>query len=76
MAEKRMSEGGISMNYKKHRKELLADKSVREEYDKLLPEHELVKSIIEQRIKKKMSQKIADALDSRLIIKLQAKKTG
>ncbi len=95
------------MNYKTHRKELLKDKAVKEEYEKLLPEYELIKSIIDQRLKKKMSQKeiavkagvpqstiarienlshglpklttlkkIADALDSRLIIKLQAKKTG
>ena len=95
------------MNYKTHRKELLKDKAVNEEYEKLLPEYELIKSIIDQRLKKKMSQKeiavkagvpqstiarienlshglpklttlkkIADALDSRLIIKLQAKKTG
>lgn len=95
------------MNYKTHRKELLKDKAVQEEYEKLLPEHELIRSIIEQRLKKRMSQKdiavkagvpqstiarietlshglpklttlkkIADALDSRLIIKLQAKKAG
>lgn len=95
------------MNYKTHRKELLKDKAVQGEYEKLLPEYELVRSIIEQRLKKKMSQqqiavkagvpqstiarienlshglpklttlkKIADALDSRLVIKLQAKKTG
>lgn len=95
------------MNYKAHRKQLISDRAVRKEYDKLLPEYELVRSIIEQRVKKKMSQKdiavkagvpqstiarienlthglpklttikkIADALDSRLIIKLQAKKTG
>ncbi len=95
------------MNYKTHRKELLKDKAVKEEYERLLPEHELIRSIIEQRLKKKMSQqqiavkagvpqstiarienlshglpklttlkKIADALDSRLIIKLQAKKAG
>ena len=95
------------MNYKTHRKELLKDKAVKEEYEELLPEYELIKSIIDQRLKKKMSQKeiavkagvpqstiarienlshglpklttlkkIADALDSRLIIKLQAKKTG
>ena len=95
------------MNYKTHRKELLKDRAVKEEYNKLLPEYELIKSIIDQRLKKKMSQKeiavkagvpqstiarienlshglpklttlkkIADALDSRLIIKLQAKKAG
>jgi transcriptional regulator with XRE-family HTH domain len=44
------------MTYKEHRKELLKDKKVREEYEKLLPEYELAKSIIEQRIKKKMTQ--------------------
>ena len=95
------------MDYKAHRKELLSNKAVRREYDKLLPEYELVRSIIAQRVRKKMSQKeiavkagvpqstiarienlthglpklttlkkIADALDSTLIIKLQAKKSG
>ena len=44
------------MTYKKHRKELLKDKKVREEYNKLLPEYELAKSIIEQRVKKKLTQ--------------------
>ena len=95
------------MKYTAHRKELLSNKAVRREYDKLLPEYELVRSIIAQRVRKKMSQKeiavragvpqstiarienlthglpklttlkkIADALDSTLIIKLQAKKAG
>jgi transcriptional regulator with XRE-family HTH domain len=92
------------MNYKEHRKQLLKNPEVREEYDKLLPEYELAKSVIEARLKRKMTQvdvakkagmpqstisrieglthglpklsslrKIADALDARLIIKLQPK---
>ena len=100
-------ERGINMNYRAHRKELLSNRSVRREYDKLLPEYELVRSIIAQRVRKKMSQKeiaikagvpqstiarienlthglpklttlkkIADALDSTLVIKLQEKKAG
>jgi len=94
-------------SYKAHRKELLSDRAVRREYEKLLPEYELVRSIIVLRARKKMSQKeiavkagvpqstiarienlshglpklttlkkIADALDSTLVIKLQAKKAG
>ncbi len=93
------------MSYKTHRKELLTDKEVKSEFDKLLPEFELARSIIEHRLKKKMTQgevarktgmpqstisrieglthglpklstlkKIADALDSRLVIKLESKK--
>ena len=44
------------MDYQKHRKELLKDKAVRAEHEKLRPEYELARSIIEQRIKKKMTQ--------------------
>ena len=44
------------MTFREHRKELLKDKRVREEYEKLLPEYELSRSIIEQRLKKKMTQ--------------------
>jgi len=44
------------MIYKEHRKELLKDKAVREEYEKLLPEYGLAKSIIDQRLRKKMTQ--------------------
>ncbi|MEW6001128.1 MAG: helix-turn-helix transcriptional regulator [Nitrospirota bacterium] len=44
------------MTYRGHRKKLLKDKRVREEYEKLLPEYELARSIIEQRLKKKMTQ--------------------
>jgi len=93
------------MTYREHRKELLKDKGVREEYEKLLPEYELARSIIEQRLKKKMTQgevakkagmpqstisrieglthglpklstlkKIANALDAKIVIKLEAKK--
>ena len=92
------------ITYKEHRKELLKDKKVRQEYEKLLPEYELTKSIIEQRLKKKMTQedvarktgmpqstisrieglthglpklstlkKIAEALDSKLVIRIEAK---
>lgn len=44
------------MDYQKHRKELLKDKAVRAEHEKLLPEYELARSILEQRLKKKMTQ--------------------
>ena len=44
------------MTYKEHRKGLLKDKTVRAEYEKLLPEYELARSIIEQRLRKKMTQ--------------------
>ncbi|MFI5294066.1 MAG: helix-turn-helix domain-containing protein [Thermodesulfovibrionales bacterium] len=90
--------------YEEHVKELLKKKNVREEYEKLLPEYELARSIIEQRLKKKMTQeqvakktgmpqstisrieglthglpklstlkKIANALDAKVVIKLEAK---
>lgn len=92
------------MTYREHRKEILKDKAVREEYEKLLPEYELARSLIEQRLRKKMTQediaykagipqstvsrveglthglpklatlkKIADALDAKLVIKLEPK---
>ena len=92
--------------YEKHVEELLKNKNVRKEYEKLLPEYELAKSIIEQRQRKKMTQeqvakkagmpqstisrieglthglpklstlkKIADALDAKVVIKLEARKT-
>ena len=91
--------------YEEHVKELLKNKNVRKEYEKLLPEYELAKSIIEQRRRKKMTQeqvakkagmpqstisrieglthglpklstlkKIADALDAKVVIKLEARK--
>ena len=40
------------MTYKEHKKELLKDKTVRVEYEKLLPEYELARSIVEQRLRK------------------------
>ena len=92
------------ITYEAHVNELLKNKAVKRKYEKLLPEYELTKSIIEQRLKKKMTQydvakrtgmpqstiarieglthglpklstlkKIADALDSRLIVRLQDK---
>ena len=91
--------------HEEHVEELLKDKNVRKEYEKLLPEFELAKSIIEQRQRKKMTQeqvakkagmpqstisrieglthglpklstlkKIADALDAKVVIKLEARK--
>jgi transcriptional regulator with XRE-family HTH domain len=44
------------VTYKEHIKELLKNKEVRKEYEKLLPEYELAKSIISQRLRKKMTQ--------------------
>lgn len=44
------------MSYRKHRKELLKDKAVRAEHEKLRPEGELARSIIEQRLREKMTQ--------------------
>ncbi len=43
-------------SYEDHVKELLKKKGIREAYDKLLPEFELARSIIEQRHRKKMTQ--------------------
>lgn len=96
----------MSYTYREHRKKLLRNKEVREEYEKLLPEYELAKSIIEQRLRKKMTQediakkagipqstvsrierlthglpklstlkKIANALDAKLVIKLETQNT-
>lgn len=42
--------------YEEHVKELLKNKGVKREYEKLLPEYELARSIIEQRHRKKMTQ--------------------
>ena len=46
----------MAYTYREHRKKLLKNKAVMEEHEKLLPEYELARSIIEQRIKKKMTQ--------------------
>lgn len=44
------------ITYEAHIKELLKNKAARKEYEKLFPEYELARSIIEQRLKKKMTQ--------------------
>jgi predicted transcriptional regulator len=93
------------ITYREHRKELLKDKKVKDEYEKLLPEYELARSLIEQRLKKRMTQgdvakktgmpqstisrieglthglpklstlkKIADALDAKLVIRIEGKR--
>ena len=106
MQEKIYRKAGMKKNtYEEHTKELLKNKNVRKEYEKLLPEYELAKSILEQRQRKKMTQeqvakkagmpqstisrieglthglpklstlkKIADALDAKVVIKLEARK--
>ncbi len=93
------------ITYREHRKELLKDKKVKDEYEKLLPEYELAKSLIDQRLKRRMTQgdvakktgmpqstisrieglthglpklstlkKIADALDAKLVIRIEGKR--
>lgn len=93
------------ITYEEHVKELLKNKKVRKEYEKLLPEYELARSIIEQRLKKKMTQeevakkagmpqstisrieglthglpkistlkKIANALDAKVVVRLESKR--
>ncbi|MBI5749550.1 MAG: helix-turn-helix domain-containing protein [Nitrospinae bacterium] len=93
------------MNWKDYKKELLKNPKVRKEYEKLQPEFILASSLIEARIKSKMTQeevakkagmpqstiarveglthgmpklstlkKIADALDARLVLRLESKK--
>lgn len=39
------------------KRELLADPEVRRYYDELAPEYELIRAVIDKRLKKKMSQK-------------------
>jgi transcriptional regulator with XRE-family HTH domain len=49
------------MNYKTHRKALLKDKTVKAAHENMQPEFELARSIINQRLKKKMTQQdVAD----------------
>ncbi|MBI3355099.1 MAG: helix-turn-helix transcriptional regulator [Nitrospirae bacterium] len=93
------------MDWKKYKKELLKNPKVRDEYERLKPEFTLASSIIETRLKKKMTQeevaskagipqstvarieglthgipklstlqKIAEALDARLVVKIESKK--
>jgi ribosome-binding protein aMBF1 (putative translation factor) len=89
------------MNFKEYKAQLLADPETKEEYDRLEPEYELIRSIIRERLRQNMSQeqlaekigtqtaniarlenpnfgkslpmlkKIAEALDCRLVIKLE-----
>ena len=92
------------MNWKYYKKELLKNPKVKKEYEKLQPEFILASSLIEARIKSKMTQeevakkagmpqstvarieglthgipklstlkKIANALDARLVVKLEPK---
>lgn len=94
----------MSYTYREHRKKLLRNKEVKKEYERLLPEYELARSIIEQRLRRKMTQeeiaekagipqstvsrierlthglpklatlkKIAEALDAKLVIKIEPK---
>jgi transcriptional regulator with XRE-family HTH domain len=44
------------MNYKTHRKELLKDKAVKAAHENMQSEFELARSIINQRLKKEMTQ--------------------
>ncbi len=93
------------MDWKRYKKELLKKQGVKKEYERLKPEFELAASLIETRIKRKMTQedvakkagipqstvarveglthgipkistlqKIADALDARLVVRLEPKK--
>jgi len=45
------------ISFEEHKKKLLADPQVRKYYDELEPEYELIRSVIDKRLKKKMSQK-------------------
>ena len=93
------------MDWKEYKQKLLRNPRVREEYERLRPEFDLAASLVETRIKKKMTQeevakkagipqstvarveglthgmpristlqKIADALDARLVVRLEPKK--
>lgn len=44
-------------NWAELRKELLANKEVKKEYEKLKPQYELIAQLIEARVKKGMTQK-------------------
>jgi len=89
------------MNFKEYKDQLLNDPEIKEEYDRLEPEYELIKSIIRERLRRNMTQeqlaekigaqktsiarlenpnyvkslpmlkKIAQALDFRLVIRLE-----
>jgi len=89
------------MNFKEYKAQLLNDPGIKEEYDRLEPEYELIKSIIRERLRQNITQeqlaekigaqktsiarlenpnyvkslpmlkKIAQALDCRLVIRLE-----
>lgn len=42
--------------FEEMKKELLADPQVRKYYDELAPEYDLIRAVIDKRLKKKMSQ--------------------
>lgn len=44
------------ITFEEHKKKLLADPEVRKYYDELAPEYELIRAVIDKRIKNKMSQ--------------------
>ncbi len=45
------------ITFEEHKKKLLADPEVKKYYDELEPEYELIRAVIDKRLKKKMSQK-------------------
>lgn len=45
-----------AVTFEEHKKKLLADPEVRKLYDALGPEYELIRSVIDTRLKKKMTQ--------------------
>jgi ribosome-binding protein aMBF1 (putative translation factor) len=44
------------ITFEEHKKELLSDPEVKKYYDALEPEYALIRSLIDKRLKKKMSQ--------------------
>ena len=44
------------ISFEEHKKKLLADPEVKKYYDELEPEYALIRSVIDKRLKKKMSQ--------------------
>ena len=44
------------MNFKEYKTQLLNNPEIREEYDRLEPEYELIKSIIRERLRQNMTQ--------------------
>ena len=44
------------ITFEEHKKKLLSDPEVKKYYDELAPEYELIRAVIDKRLKKKMSQ--------------------